>query len=214
MNIALYARVSTEGHRLPGGSQAPGQTVDPQLLELREYCSRQRWTVAREFTDVMSGTKDKRPGLDALVAEAEAGGVDLVLVVKLDRLGRSVLNVTRLIERLSAAGCGVICTTQGIDTRKDSPCGKMIVGLMAVFAEFERAIIVERTKAGLVNARAKGKVLGRPSPTLVAPEARGALITAWITGGRVGGVRALAKQLGGCSPSTAARLVRESGDAL
>src|SRR6478752_3199158 len=135
MNSAIYARVSTEGKKNADGSRMKGQTVDPQLLELRDYQARQGFTPAGEFTDVMSGTKAARPGLDSLVASAKAGGIEVILVVKLDRLGRSLINVIRLIEELDAAGVAVICTSQGIDTRKDSPCGRMILQIMAAFSE-------------------------------------------------------------------------------
>lgn len=203
MKIALYTRVSTEGK-----SGAPGQTVDPQLLELRSYCSRQDWPVVAEYTDVISGTRAQRPGLDALVMAVEKGEVDVVLVVKMDRLGRSLLNVLRLIERLEQAGCAIICTSQGIDTRKDSPCGKMMLGLIAVFSQFERSLIVERTRAGLAVARKNGKVLGKPSAALVGVDIP-AVVSLWReeTGGI--GLRELAVRLGGVSVSTAQRLARD-----
>ena len=130
------------------------------------------------------------------------------MVVKLDRLGRSILNVVGLVEELSKMGVAVICTTQGIDTRNDNPCGKMILGVMAAFAAFERDIIRERTVAGLKVARANGKVLGRPSKTLVATSEHARIVGEWREGGQVGGLRALAVALGGCSPSTAGKVLR------
>src|SRR6478736_5121901 len=111
MNIAIYARVSTEGEKKPDGSRLSGQTVDPQLIELREYATRNSLTVVAEYTDVMSGTKAARPGLDALRDHCKAGGIEAVIVVKLDRLGRSLLNVVRLIEDLDEDGVAVICTS-------------------------------------------------------------------------------------------------------
>lgn len=199
MNILLYARVSTDE-----------QTLDPQWIELREYAARQRWTVTGEFSEVLSGAKAARPGLDAMLARCSAGGVGAVLVVKLDRLGRSVLNVVQLVEKLDAMKVGVVCVSQGIDTREGSSCGRMILGVMAAFAQFERDLIRERTRAGLRAARAAGKVLGRMS-VLAPPEVnqRALVVDAWRneTGGR--GVRRLAKMLGGVSLATAAKWAKE-----
>lgn len=199
MNILLYARVSTDE-----------QTLEPQWIELREYAARMKWAVVGEFSDVLSGAKAARPGLDAMLARCAAGGVGAVLVVKLDRLGRSVLNVVQLVEKLDAMKVGAVCVSQGIDTREGSSCGRMILGVMAAFAQFERDLIRERTRAGLRAARAAGKVVGRVSA--VAPagaDARRAVVQAWRaeTGGR--GVRRLAEMLGGVSTGTAAKWARE-----
>ncbi len=195
MNILLYSRVSTED-----------QVLDPQWLELRDRAAREGWTVAGEFSDVLSGGRAARPGIDALRARCLLGGIEAVVVVKLDRLGRSMLNVVRLVEELAAAGTAIICTSQGIDTRAASPCGKLIYQLMAAFAEFEKSLIVERTVAGLRSARALGRVGGRPSEALKGCADVAGTVAAWKESGRVGGLRALARLLGGCSVSTAHRL--------
>ncbi len=198
MNIILYARVSTEDQRL-----------DPQWLELRERARREGWNVVAEFSDVLSGARAARPGLEALEARCAHGDVGAVVVVKLDRLGRSVLNVLALVRRLDEAGVAIICTSQGIDTRASSPCGRMIMGVMAAFAEFEKDVIRERTVAGLAAARARGRVLGKPSKALAGcPDVPGQ-VRAWRETGKVGGLRGLARLLGGCSVSTAARLAKE-----
>lgn len=210
MKVAIYARVSTEGMKLSDGTRLKGQTVDPQLLELREYCTRQGWLVASEWTDVMSGTYGSRPGLDAMFDACRRGGIDAVVVVKLDRLGRSLLNVVKLVEEMDRIGVAIICSSQGIDTRKDSPGGRMMLQVMAAVSEFERALISERTKAGLRVVKARGVVLGRPSKTLVAPEARGPIVAGWLEAGRPGGLRGLAKLLGGCSPATAMLVARDA----
>jgi DNA invertase Pin-like site-specific DNA recombinase len=196
MNIVTYLRVSTEDQRL-----------EPQRLELAEFCGRMNWTIEAEYSDVISGAKAERSGLDALLERCALGGVDAVVVVKLDRLGRSLLNVIGLVQKLKDMGTSVVCTSQGIDTRDDNPCGKMMMAVLAACSEFERNLIVERTKAGLRAARARGKVLGRPSEKLVADWP--AVVAAWHaeTGGR--GLRRLALRLGGVSTATAAAKYRE-----
>jgi DNA invertase Pin-like site-specific DNA recombinase len=195
MNIALYTRVSTED-----------QSVNPQLLELREYAARNGMTIVAEYTDVISGAKAQRPGLDALLANT--ANFSLVLAVKMDRLGRSVLNVVSLVQRLKKMGVSIICTSQGIDNRDENPCGTMVMNIMASFAEFERAIIIDRTKAGLRNAKANGKILGRVSTKLIPEADRPAVIAAWKESGD--GLRVLAKNLGGVSPMTARKLAMEA----
>lgn len=209
IRAAIYARVSTEGKKSPDGTRLKGQTVDPQLLELRDYCARQGWNLVGEWTDVMSGTKAARPGLDSLLVKCRGGEVDVILVVKLDRLGRSLLNVVRLVEELDSAGCAVVCTSQGIDTRKGSPCGRMILQIMAAFAEFERALISERTVAGLVNARVRGKVLGKPNALLVPAVERPAVVALWRMRGRPGGLRGLGRLLGGVSQTWAWKIEKQ-----
>lgn len=198
MNIATYLRVSTEL-----------QDHASQRMELTEYCARQGWTVVGEYTDTISGSKAARPGLDALLAACRAGGIDAVCVVKLDRLGRSVINVVTLIAELEAMEVAVICTSQGIDTRASNPCGKMQYQIIAAVAEFEREIIRERTRAGLAVARAKGKQLGRPSPTLIAEPQRSEVIATWRAEGGTG-LRDLAIRLGGVSVATAARFASQT----
>lgn len=161
--------------------------------------------MAAEFSDIYSGAKAVRPGLDALLARCALGGIDAVCVVKLDRLGRSLINVVGLVRNLAGMGVATICTSQGIDTRESSPCGKMIMGVMAAFAEFERDIIRERTVAGLKVARANGRVLGRPSAALVGVDVP-AVIALWEDECGGIGLRELARRLGGVSVSTAKKL--------
>ncbi len=200
MNIATYLRVSTED-----------QTIEPQRLELAGWIDRNVFTAVGEWSDVLSGARAERPGLDALIQKCRAGGIDAVAVVKLDRLGRSVINVVTLIAELERLGVAVICTSQGIDTRSANPCGKMQYQIIAAVAEFEREIIRERTKAGLRAARARGSVLGRVSVKLVARDQVPGICKQWDSEDRPGGVRGLAVRLGGCSGSTAARLAKEAG---
>ena len=199
MNIILYARVSTEE-----------QTLEPQWIELREHAARMKWKVVGEFSDVLSGAKAARPGLDALLARCAEGGVGAVAAVKIDRLGRSVLNVVALIERLEKMKVAVICPSQGIDTRVDNPCGRMQYQIITAVAEFERSIIRERTRAGLRAAKAAGKLIGRVSEVApVGDEARRAVVQAWLaeTGGK--SIRRLAEMLGGVSTGTAAKWAKQ-----
>lgn len=178
-------------------------------MELREWAARQGAVVVAEYSDVISGAKAARAGLDALLARCTAGGIDAVVAVKIDRLGRSVLNVVGLIERLEGMGVGVICPSQGIDTRKDNPCGRMQYQIIAAVAEFERSMIRERTRAGLRVARAAGKTLGRVSPVAVPVGERSGIIAQWQSEGGVG-LRELARRLGGVSVATASKWAREA----
>lgn len=152
MRTALYARVSTSGH---------GQTVEPQLLELREYCERRGWQIVGEYLDEgISGAKDSRPQLDRMMKDAIHRKFDTVIVWKFDRFARSVSHLLRALETFSALGVAFVSLSEQIDTT--TPTGKMIFTVLGAVAELERSLIAERVRAGLRNARAKGKRLGRP----------------------------------------------------
>jgi DNA invertase Pin-like site-specific DNA recombinase len=156
MRVALYARVSTANN---------GQDPTMQTRELREYCERRGWTVAGEYVDVgISGTKEKRPELDRLMADAHRRRVDVVAVWKFDRMARSVSHLLRVLETFDALGVHFVSLSEAIDTA--TPAGKMVFTVLGAVAELERSLIVERVKAGLRNARAKGKRLGRPRVTV------------------------------------------------
>jgi DNA invertase Pin-like site-specific DNA recombinase len=161
LRAALYARVSTTG-----------QTVENQLRDLRAVARRHRWEVAATFKDqAISGARgrEKRPGLDKLLQAVARREVDLVAAWSVDRLGRSLQDLLGVLGEIHAKGCELYLHQQGIDTR--TPAGKALFQMMGVFAEFERAIIVERVKSGLKRAKAQGKRLGRPrkdDPALVA----------------------------------------------
>lgn len=151
MRAAIYARVSTTN----------GQSPEMQLRELREYCERRGWTTAGEYTDVgISGTKEKRPELDRLLADAHRRRFDAVIVWKFDRFARSVSHLIRALETFRALGIEFVSLSEQVDT--STPTGKMVFTVLGAVAELERSLIVERVKAGLRNARAKGKRLGRP----------------------------------------------------
>jgi len=157
-NVALYLRVSTN----------KGQTVENQRRELRAAAERHGWRVVAEFVDKgISGAKgrDQRPALDQMlkaVARREFNGerLDIVAAWSVDRLGRSLQDLLGTLGELHAKRVDLYLHQQGLDT--STPAGKALFQMMGVFAEFERAMIVERVNAGLARARAEGKTLGRP----------------------------------------------------
>lgn len=146
---ALYSRVSTTD-----------QTATNQLLALRAFAEARSWT-ATEFTDAgISGAKDRRPALDAMMAAARARKVDVVVAVKLDRLARSTHHLVVLAKELEALGVDLVVVDQAIDST--TPAGRLMFHVLAAIAEFERDLIRDRVMAGLRRARAQGKRLGRP----------------------------------------------------
>src|SRR5690606_16000420 len=147
--VALYARVSTAE-----------QTVEPQIHALRQYATARGLEVVAEHVDAaISGTRERRPGLDALLAQARRRQIDAVVVVKLDRLGRSLAHLLGVLGELEALGVDFISLDDGIDT--STPAGRLFLQIRGAFAEYERALIVERTRAGLEAARRRGVKLGR-----------------------------------------------------
>jgi DNA invertase Pin-like site-specific DNA recombinase len=146
---AVYARVSTFD-----------QEPENQLQELRRYVEARGWT-AREYVDRgVSGAKDRRPALDELVADAKRRRFDVLVCWRLDRLGRNLRHLILLFEELQALGVAFVSLSEGIDAT--TPAGKLQLHILGAIAEFERARIAERVKAGLQRARAQGKRLGRP----------------------------------------------------
>lgn len=132
-----------------------------QTRELREYAERRGWTVAGEYVDIgISGTKEKRPELDRLMADAHRRRFDAVVVWKFDRFARSVSHLLRALETFKAQGIEFVSFSEQLDT--STPAGKLVFTVLGAVAELERSLIVERVKAGLRNAKAKGKRLGRP----------------------------------------------------
>jgi DNA invertase Pin-like site-specific DNA recombinase len=151
MKIAIYARVSTNN----------GQDPELQLRELREYCQRRNWQIAQEYVDVgISGAKEKRPELDKLLADAHRRRFDAVVVWRFDRFARSVAHLLRALESFRSQGIEFISLSEQVDT--STPTGKMVFTVLGAVAELERSLIAERVRAGLRNARAKGRKLGRP----------------------------------------------------
>jgi DNA invertase Pin-like site-specific DNA recombinase len=149
---AIYLRVSTTD-----------QNVDNQRRELIQAAERHGWHIVAEFSDAgISGARgrDKRPGLDRLCKAITRREIDLVAAWSVDRLSRSLQHLISFLGELHGAGVDLYLHRQGLDT--STPAGRALFGMMGVFAEFERALIVERTMAGLARARANGKRLGRP----------------------------------------------------
>lgn len=195
MNVALYYRVSTGD-----------QTVEPQQQELRSYAQTRGWTVTAEFTDVISGSKSSRASLDAMMARVRQRHFDAVMVVKMDRLARSLSHFAQIVGEFDRHEVALICPGQGIDTSKSNPAGRLQMHVLAAVAEFERSLIVERTKAGLAAARARGVKLGKPSTRL--PQNFLEITKQWLDEGSVQ-LRELATRLGGVSVSTAFRVAQE-----
>lgn len=145
-------RVSTVAH---------GQSPEMQLCEVREYCARRGWQVAGEYVDSgISGAKDSRPELNRLMADAHRRRFDAVVVWKFDRFARSVSHLLRALETFKALGIEFVSLSEQVDTL--TPTGKMVFTVLGAVAELERSLIAERVRAGLRNAKAKGKRLGRP----------------------------------------------------
>lgn len=149
VGAAVYARVSTFG-----------QEPENQLQELRRYVEARGWT-AVEYTDKgVSGSKDRRPALDQLLADAKRRRFDVVVCWRLDRLGRNLRHLVTLIEELQSLGVAFVSLGEGIDF--STPAGKLQLHILAALAEFERGRIRERVMAGLHRAKAQGRRLGRP----------------------------------------------------
>jgi DNA invertase Pin-like site-specific DNA recombinase len=150
--VALYARVSTGN-----GQQDP----EMQLRELREFSERRGWAIADVYTDAgISGSKDSRPALNRLMSDARQRRFDVIVVWRFDRFARSVSHILRALETFNALGIDFISFSENIDT--STPTGKMIFTVLGAVAELERSLIIERVRAGIRNARAKGTRLGRP----------------------------------------------------
>jgi DNA invertase Pin-like site-specific DNA recombinase len=146
----LYARVSTNDQ----------QTLPMQNRAMREYVARRGWTIALQVREVGSGAA-KREAREKLLEAARRRELDVVLVWRLDRWGRSVTDLLATLQELEHLGVGFVSLTEALDLT--TPAGRTMAGFLAIFAEFEREILRERTRAGLAHARANGKRLGRPA---------------------------------------------------
>jgi DNA invertase Pin-like site-specific DNA recombinase len=154
LRAVTYSRVST----------ADKQNPEAQAIELRRYCDAREWQVVEEITDrgFSGGTgPDQRPGLKHLLTLARARSVDVIVVVKLDRLFRSVKHLVGVLDELQALGVLFVSTGDQIDLTTAS--GRLMMQIIGAFSEFERSLIRERTIRGLEFARSRGRKLGRPS---------------------------------------------------
>jgi DNA invertase Pin-like site-specific DNA recombinase len=152
MRAAIYARVSTSNN---------GQNPEMQLLELREHCQRRGWEIVGEYVDAgVSGAKEHRPQLDRLMADCRRRRVDVVLVYRYDRFARSLRQLVNALEEFRSLGIEFISLHEGVDT--STPNGRLVFGIFASIAEFERELIRDRVRSGIAAAKSKGKNLGRP----------------------------------------------------
>jgi DNA invertase Pin-like site-specific DNA recombinase len=153
IRVAIYARISTTGH---------GQDIGLQVDELNRIAKQRGWNIAGAYLDEgVSGSKASRPALNKMLGDAQAGLFDLVLVWKLDRLGRSLKHLLGLLDELTSWNIGFVSARDaGIDTT--TPSGRLMIQMLGAFAEFERALIKERVTAGVRRAQAQGVHCGRP----------------------------------------------------
>jgi DNA invertase Pin-like site-specific DNA recombinase len=150
----LYARVSTNDQ----------QTLAMQNRAMREYATRRGWAIALQVREVNSGAA-KREAREKLLEAARRRKIDIVLVWRLDRWGRSVTDLLATLQELEHLGVGFVSLTEALDLT--TPAGRAMAGLLAVFAAFEREILQERTRAGLAHARQNGNRLGRPATAAI-----------------------------------------------
>ncbi len=149
---ALYARISTVNH---------GQNPEVQLRELREYCQHRGFQITGEYIDKgISGSRERRPELDRLWADCRKRRVDAVVVYRYDRFARSLRQLVNALQDFRDLGIDFISLHEGVDTSTAN--GRLIFGIFASIAEFERELIRDRVRSGLATARARGKRLGRP----------------------------------------------------
>jgi DNA invertase Pin-like site-specific DNA recombinase len=188
VRAAIYARVST-----------PDQAPENQLAELRRYVDARGWTATEYVDRGVSGAKDRRPALDALLRDAKRRRFDVLVCWRLDRLGRNLRHLILLLDELTAVGVGFVTLGEGIDTT--SPTGRLVLHVLGAISEFERSRIAERVRAGLQRARAQGRQLGRPRKSPPAIEVPGGTVreaarvwgvsrstaARWIAAGRAGG---------------------------
>jgi DNA invertase Pin-like site-specific DNA recombinase len=203
MRVGFYLRVSTDG-----------QTTENQRLELRGVASRLGWEIVREFSDEgISGSngRDKRPAFDELHKAIARREIDLVASWSVDRLGRSLTDLLAFLGELQAKGVALYLHQQGLDT--STPAGRALFQMLGVFAEFERAMIVERVRAGLARARERGTKSGRPIGGQTLPAAKLDAVRDALAAGA--SIRAAAKaagvSIGAAHSISRARLVEQVG---
>jgi DNA invertase Pin-like site-specific DNA recombinase len=148
MRVAIYGRVSTAE-----------QNAAMQISELRAYCARREWPIVEEFIDTgISGTRESRPALNRLLVDAKRRRFDSVLVYRYDRFARSLRQLVNALAEFDSVGIHFVSLHEGVDT--STPNGRLVFGIFASIAEFERELIRGRVRSGLAAARARGKRLG------------------------------------------------------
>lgn len=150
MQVALYARVSTHDQ----------QTLPMQMEAMRDYAKKRGWKITDEIQEIGSGSKI-RSKREELLKQARRRQIDVIIVWRLDRWGRSVSDLIGSIRELTDTGVGFVSLTEAFDLT--TPAGKALSGMLAVFAEFERDILRERVKAGIAHSRSQGTAHGRPA---------------------------------------------------
>ena len=153
LRVALYACVSTHDQH----------TFAMQMDAMREFTIGRGWVVTEAVEEVASGAKDHRPKRQALLKAARQRQIEVIIVWKLDRWGRSLVDLMTTLQELTALGVGFVSLTEALDLT--TPAGRAFAGFLAVFAEFERDVMRERIKAGILDARRRGKPHGRPRAT-------------------------------------------------
>ena len=149
MKAALYARVS----------KSEQQTLSMQIEAMSSYAQSRGWEIINKIAEVGSGAKERKKR-EELLKNARRRSIDVIIVWKLDRWGRSLPDLINSLQELNELGVGFVSITEALDLT--SPIGRAMAGLLSVFAEFERDILKERIKAGIAQARSKGKCHGRP----------------------------------------------------
>lgn len=149
MKVAIYGRVSTLK-----------QDYDLQNKTLRDHVKRQKWSLYGAYFDKYTGTTDDRPRLNKLLKDAKHKKFDLVLITKIDRMARSLKHLIGILEQLDSYNIKFVCTDQPIDT--STPMGKLVMQILGAIAEFERTLILERTREGIERAKRQGIVCNRP----------------------------------------------------
>jgi DNA invertase Pin-like site-specific DNA recombinase len=181
--VAIYVRVSTTNQ---------GQDTEVQARELREYASRRGWLVVEEYADHLSGAKEHRPALNRLMADGKRRKFEILLCWKLDRVGRSLKHLVNLMAELEALGIALVSLSDSLDL--STPQGRLMFQIIGAMAEFERSLIAERVKAGMRNARAKGRRIGRPSAVPLTHELRAQIAAAHLR--KEGSLRDIATRFG------------------
>jgi DNA invertase Pin-like site-specific DNA recombinase len=195
--VGIYLRVSTDD-----------QTIENQRLALTAACEARGWHMVKVYEDNgVSGAKgrEKRPGFDRLLKDCTRRSIDIVAAWSVDRLGRSLQDLVGFLGELNAVGCDLYLERQAVDTT--TPAGRAMFQMLGVFAEFERAIIQERIRAGIARARLRGTKSGNPigrRPISTAKDSairaslasgKGIIKTARETGSGVGTVQRIAKAI-------------------